>query len=180
MPARVPTPAGPMATRRATAPSRRRRYASGAGPGSADSRPAAALAPPGADPGGGRGRGRAGRGRRGLGRGRLRRPPLTTTAIAAKTDPGLVDVISTLGYEHGTAEGTGMVLTSNGEILTNNHVVAGATSIKVSDIGNGRTYTAKVVGYSDSNDVAVLKLANASGLATITTGDSSAVAVGQR
>ena len=106
--------------------------------------------------------------------------PLTTSAIAAKTDPGLVDVISTLGYEHGTAEGTGMVLTPNGEILTNNHVVAGSTSIKVRDIGNGRTYTAKVVGYSDSNDVAVLKLAGASGLTTITTGDSSAVAVGQK
>ena len=106
--------------------------------------------------------------------------PLTTSAIAAKTDPGLVDVISTLGYQHGTAEGTGMVLTGDGEILTNNHVVAGSTSIKVRDIGNGRTYTAKVVGYSDSNDVAVLKLAGASGLATITTGDSSAVAVGQK
>jgi S1-C subfamily serine protease len=72
-----------------------------------------------------------------------------------------------------------MVLTPNGEVLTNNHVVAGATSIKVRDIGNGRTYTANVAGYSDSNDVAVLRLAGASGLATVKIGDSGGVAVGQ-
>ena len=71
---------------------------------------------------------------------------LSTAQIASRVDPALVDVISTLGYQHGTAAGTGMVLTSNGEVLTNNHVVAGATSIQVRDIGNGRTYAAQVVG----------------------------------
>ena len=105
---------------------------------------------------------------------------LTTAAIASQTNPGLVDVISTLGYQHGTAEGTGMVLTPTGEVLTNNHVVAGATSIKVRDIGNGRTYTAKVVGYSDRNDVAVLQLAGASGLSTVTIGDSIPRLAGQK
>lgn len=104
---------------------------------------------------------------------------LTTAQIASQTNPGLVDVISTLGYQHGVAEGTGMVLTPNGEVLTNNHVVAGSTSIKVRDIGNGRTYAASVVGYSDSNDVAVLRLAGASGLATVKVGDSNSAAVGQ-
>jgi S1-C subfamily serine protease len=104
---------------------------------------------------------------------------LTTAEIASQTNPGLVDVISTLGYQHGTAEGTGMVLTSAGEVLTNNHVVAGATSVKVRDIGNGRTYTANVVGYSDSNDVALLQLNGASGLRTVTVGDSSSATVGQ-
>jgi len=104
---------------------------------------------------------------------------LTTAQIASQTNPGLVDVISTLGYQHGTAEGTGMVLTSNGEVLTNNHVVAGATSITVRDIGNGRTYTARVAGYSDSNDVAVLRLVGASGLATVKIGNSGSAAVGQ-
>jgi S1-C subfamily serine protease len=73
-----------------------------------------------------------------------------------------------------------MVLTSTGEVLTNNHVVAGATSIKVRDIGDGRTYSAKVVGYSDSKDVAVLQLTDASGLATVSIGNSSTVAAGQR
>jgi S1-C subfamily serine protease len=104
---------------------------------------------------------------------------LSTAEIASQTNPGLVDVISTLGYQQATAEGTGMVLTSNGEVLTNNHVVAGATSIKVRDIGNDRTYTAKVVGYSESNDVAVLQLAGATDLSTITIGNSSTAKVGQ-
>jgi S1-C subfamily serine protease len=105
--------------------------------------------------------------------------PLTATEIATQTDPGLVDVISTLGYQHGTAEGTGMVLTPNGEILTNNHVVAGSTSVKVRDIGNGKTYPAKVVGYSDNDDVAVLQLTGASGLSTVSIGNSDAVKAGQ-
>src|SRR5215469_14239364 len=69
--------------------------------------------------------------------------PLTTAQIAAKVDPGLVDVVTTLGYQNGQAAGTGMVLTPNGEVLTNNHVIDGATSIKATDVGNGRTYTAK-------------------------------------
>jgi S1-C subfamily serine protease len=103
---------------------------------------------------------------------------LTTSQIASRVDPGLVDVISTLGYEDDTAEGTGIVLTSNGEILTNNHVVEEATSIKVRDIGNDKTYTAKVVGYDEKDDVAVLQLEDASGLTTATTGNSSTTTVG--
>ena len=104
---------------------------------------------------------------------------LSTSAIVSRTDPGLVDVISTLSYQHGTAEGTGMVLTSSGEVLTNNHVVAGATSVQVRDVGNGRTYTARVVGYSDTNDVAVLQLQGASDLSTVSIGNSSGLTQGQ-
>jgi S1-C subfamily serine protease len=99
--------------------------------------------------------------------------PLTTSQIASKVDPGLVDVVSTLGYQGGEAAGTGMVLTSSGEVLTNNHVIDGATSIKVTDVGNGRTYTAKVVGYDSSHDVAVLQLVGASGLSTVSLGSAS-------
>jgi S1-C subfamily serine protease len=106
-------------------------------------------------------------------------PTLTTSQIAAKTDPGLVDVVSTLGYQQAEAAGTGMVLTSSGEVLTNNHVISGATSIKVTDIGNGQTYTAKVVGYAQTKDIAVLQLQGASGLKTVNLGDSSTAAVGQ-
>ena len=104
---------------------------------------------------------------------------LTTAQVAAKVDPGLVDVVSTLGYQDGEAAGTGMVLTSTGEVLTNNHVIDGATSIKVTDIGNGRTYTAKVVGYNKTKDVAVLQLVNASGLTTVSL-SSSGVQSGQK
>ncbi len=106
------------------------------------------------------------------------RTALSASQIAARVDPGLVDVVSTLGDEQATAAGTGIVLTSNGEILTNNHVIDGATSIKVTDVGNGRTYTAKVVGYDATQDVAVIQLQNASGLTVASLGDSSTVQTG--
>jgi S1-C subfamily serine protease len=93
--------------------------------------------------------------------------------------PGLVDINTNLGYQGAAAAGTGIVLTSNGEILTNNHVIDGATSIKVTDLGNGQTYNATVVGYDRTQDVAVLQLQGASGLRTATLGDSSAVTVGE-
>jgi S1-C subfamily serine protease len=104
---------------------------------------------------------------------------LTTAQIAAKVNPGLVDVVSTLGYQNGKAAGTGMVLTSTGEVLTNNHVIDGATSIKVRDVGNGHTYGAKVVGYDKTHDVAVLQMVNASGLKTVSL-SSSGVQSGQK
>jgi S1-C subfamily serine protease len=106
------------------------------------------------------------------------RTPLSASQIAQRVDPALVDVVSTEGAQGATAAGTGIVLTSNGEVLTNNHVIRGATSIKVTDVGNGRTYTAKVVGYDASRDVAVIQLQNASGLTTANLGDSSSVQTG--
>ena len=105
---------------------------------------------------------------------------LSTSQIASRVDPAIVDVTSTLGYQHATAKGTGIVLTSNGEILTNNHVINGATSVSVTDVGNGKTYKATVVGYNESHDIAVLQLSGASGLTTATTGDSSTVQVGDK
>ena len=106
------------------------------------------------------------------------RTPLSASQIAQRVDPALVDIVTTLGYKGASAAGTGIVLTSDGEVLTNNHVIRGATSIKVTDVGNGRTYTAKVVGYDASKDVAVIKLQNASGLTTANLGDSSSVQTG--
>jgi len=73
--------------------------------------------------------------------------------------------------------GTGMVLTSDGQILTNNHVVAGASEIHVTIPGQG-VQTATVVGVDPTDDVALLQLSGVSGLNTVTIGDSSAVAVG--
>lgn len=103
---------------------------------------------------------------------------LTTSQIVSKTDPAVVDVVSTLGNQNGTASGTGIVLTSSGEVLTNNHVINGATSIKVRDVGNGQAYTASVVGYDATHDVAVIQLQGASGLQTADLGNSSTVSVG--
>jgi S1-C subfamily serine protease len=105
---------------------------------------------------------------------------LTTAQIATQTDPGLVDVVTNLGLQQAQAAGTGVVLTPSGEILTNNHVIKGATSIKVRDIGNGRTYAAKVVGYNQSRDIAVIQAVGASGLQTAALGDSSTVKVGDK
>ncbi len=103
---------------------------------------------------------------------------LSTSQIASRVDPALVDVVATDGDQQATSAGTGIVLTSNGEVLTNNHVINGATSLKVTDVGNGKTYTAKVVGYDASHDVAVIQLQNASGLTVASLGDSSAVKAG--
>ena len=100
------------------------------------------------------------------------------TAAANKVVPGIVNVDTQLGLQNGEGAGTGIVLTSDGEILTNNHVVEGATKISVTDLGNGRTYPATVVGYDRSDDLAVVKLSGASGLQTAPLGNSDRVAVG--
>jgi S1-C subfamily serine protease len=91
---------------------------------------------------------------------------------------GVVVVNTNLAYENGEAAGTGMVLTSSGEVLTNNHVINGATTIRVVVPGTGRGYAAKVLGYDRSEDVALLQLARASNLKTVTP-DTSALTVGQ-
>jgi S1-C subfamily serine protease len=93
---------------------------------------------------------------------------------------GIVDIYTTLGYENGIAAGTGMILSRSGEVLTNNHVIAGATKFKVVDVTTHRRYSATVVGYSVSRDIAVLHLAHASGLRTVTLGASVPLQVGQR
>jgi len=100
------------------------------------------------------------------------------SAVAAEVDPGVVDITTRLAYEGGEAAGTGMVLSSSGVVLTNNHVVEGATSISVTDVGNGRTYNASVVGTDKTDDIAVIQLQGASGLPTVSMGDSSSVSVG--
>lgn len=82
---------------------------------------------------------------------------------------GVVDIYTKLKYQQARAAGTGMILTSDGEVLTNNHVVEGATKIKVIVVATHRTYTASVVGTDKIDDVAVLQLANASGLSTVQT-----------
>jgi S1-C subfamily serine protease len=106
------------------------------------------------------------------------RTALSASEIASRVDPALVDVVSTDGDQQAMSAGTGIVLSANGVVLTNNHVIDGATSIKVTDVGNGKTYTASVVGYDASHDVAVLQLQGASGLTVASLGDSSGVQTG--
>jgi S1-C subfamily serine protease len=98
---------------------------------------------------------------------------------AAPVGTGVVVIDTNLGYQGGTAAGTGIVLTSSGEVLTNNHVISGATTVKVVLPGTGHSYTAHVVGYDRTGDVAVIQLQGASNLKTLSLGGSSNPTVGQ-
>ena len=103
----------------------------------------------------------------------------TSVGLAtAAQQKGVVTVVSVLRYQNAESAGTGMILTSNGEILTNNHVIDGATSVTVTIASTGKSYRADVVGTDPSDDVAVLQLRGASGLATANVGDSSSASVG--
>jgi S1-C subfamily serine protease len=100
--------------------------------------------------------------------------------VVARVDAQLVDINTQIDGGEGAAAGTGMVLTPSGVVLTNNHVIQEASSIEATDIGNGQTYAAKVIGYDERRDIAVLQLEGASGLASVTLGDSASVTRGGR
>src|SRR6185312_5146679 len=89
------------------------------------------------------------------------------SATAAQCAGG-VDINTVINYGAAAAAGTGIVLSSDGEILTNNRVI----------VSTGKPSTATVVGDDPTDDVAVLQLSGASGLTTATLADSSSVAVG--
>jgi S1-C subfamily serine protease len=97
--------------------------------------------------------------------------------LVSRVDSEVVDLDTILDGGSGAAAGTGMVLTPTGIVLTNNHVIEGASTIQATDIGNGQSYTATVIGYDERRDIAVLQLEGASGLATVTLGNSANVNV---
>jgi S1-C subfamily serine protease len=99
-------------------------------------------------------------------------------APVATPIPGIVDIYTKLGLQGEAAAGTGIVLTSSGIVLTNNHVIRGATSVKVVDLDNGRTYKGTVLGYAVGADVAAVQLLNASGLPSAPLGTSSGLHTG--
>ena len=102
-------------------------------------------------------------------------------ASQAKPSPtkGVVVVNTNLGLQNGAAAGTGIVLTKDGEVITNSHVIAGATAIKVIVPATKRSYVADVIGYDLADDVALLKLEGASNLTTATMGNSAKLKKGQ-
>jgi len=104
--------------------------------------------------------------------------PLNQAAVEAKVKPGLVDIDATLTYQDETAEGTGMILSPTGLVLTNNHVIDGATSVVVTLAGSRAVYQARVVGYDNTDDVALLQLSGASGLSAVSFGNSAQVSLG--
>ena len=101
----------------------------------------------------------------------------SASASRAALTTGVLEIQTRYALSNGAGAGTGMVLTSSGEVLTNNHVIRGATQIRVR-VPGGRTYLARVLGYSISADIALLKLRGASGLRTVSLGNSSTVEIG--
>ncbi|MEU9170937.1 trypsin-like peptidase domain-containing protein [Streptomyces sp. NPDC048420] len=101
----------------------------------------------------------------------------TVAGVAAAVSPSIVEINATSNA--GESTGSGVIITSDGEIITNNHVISGASTIKVST-SDGKTYTAKVVGTDSKKDLALIKLENASGLRTATLGNSDGVQVGDQ
>jgi S1-C subfamily serine protease len=93
-------------------------------------------------------------------------------------EPGVVDIQSNLQYLGGTAEATGMVISSNGLVLTNNHVIDQTTGLTATLVSNGQKYSARWLGYDKTDDVSVIQLEGASGLKTVPLGNSSAVKIG--
>jgi S1-C subfamily serine protease len=102
----------------------------------------------------------------------------TTTTAPSTSTKGVVLVTTNLAYENANAAGTGIVLTKTGEILTNNHVIRGATTINVIVPATGRKYSASVIGYDISDDVALLKVSGATNLAVATRGNSATLKIG--
>jgi S1-C subfamily serine protease len=99
-------------------------------------------------------------------------------AAIKAVEPGVVDIQSNLQYLGGTAEATGMVISSNGLVLTNNHVIDQTTGLTATLVSNGQKFSAKWLGYDKADDVSVIQLVGASGLKTVPLGDSTNVKIG--
>ncbi|MFF0513659.1 S1C family serine protease [Streptomyces sp. NPDC004250] len=101
----------------------------------------------------------------------------TVSGVAKAVSPSIVEISATSNA--GSSTGSGVIITDDGEIITNNHVVSGASSVKVRT-SDGKQYTAEVVGTDSKKDLALIKLENASGLKAASLGDSDAVGVGDQ
>ncbi|NJP35604.1 S1C family serine protease [Micromonospora thermarum] len=103
------------------------------------------------------------------------RKPESLAGVAERVLPSVVTVrVASLG---GTSEGSGFVATADGHVITNDHVVAGATGRASVVFNDGSTAPATVVGQDPESDIAVIKVAK-SGLRPVEFGDSDALAVG--
>ena len=106
------------------------------------------------------------------------RAPLDQSVLLSQVVPGLVDINTTLGYQGAVGAGTGILLSPDGEVLTNNHVIEGATDITAVSLANSRTYPVDVIGFDRASDIALVRLRGATGLPTAILGTSSTLAVG--
>lgn len=97
-------------------------------------------------------------------------------AIRDKVDDSVLNINTTL--DNGAAAGTGILISSQGLAITNNHVIADSTSIRVEVAATGKTYSATVLGYNIVDDVAVIQLEDASGLKAADLGSSEGLTIG--
>ncbi|MBO0687555.1 MAG: trypsin-like peptidase domain-containing protein, partial [Candidatus Dormibacteraeota bacterium] len=107
---------------------------------------------------------------------------LNTQSVFNKVSPAVVDINTLVDVGNGRqtpAAGTGMIVTSSGEVLTNNHVVEGSTSITVTIPGRSGQHSGKVLGIDRTDDVALVQIQGASNLPTVSFGNSSKLTVGQ-
>ena len=107
---------------------------------------------------------------------------LSTQAIAARVIPAVVDINTTIqtASASGHAAGTGLILSSSGNVLTNNHVVEGAISVRVAIQGRSGAYTADVIGVDPADDLAVIHIENVSNLPMVTMADSASLRIGDK
>jgi S1-C subfamily serine protease len=101
--------------------------------------------------------------------------PLDPSGIVGSVGPQVVDISTKFGYNNAVGAGTGIVIDPGGVILTNNHVISGATDISAFAVGNGQTYAVDVIGYDRTADVAVLQLRGGGGLPAANIGGGVAV-----
>jgi serine protease Do len=106
--------------------------------------------------------------------------PADVQAILAKVEPAVVSIDTTGVRRGGEVEGagTGMILTADGEVLTNDHVIAGASSVTVTLFGQTIPLPAKVIGTDPTQDLALLQIEGQHGLPTVELGDSNQALVG--
>jgi S1-C subfamily serine protease len=109
--------------------------------------------------------------------------PRDVQAVLYQVEPAVVAIDSQSGGSSGSgdvveAAGTGMILTPGGEVLTNNHVVSGATSVTVTLFGQTKALPAHVLGTDPGVDVALVQIDHASNLPTVEFGDSARTRVG--
>lgn len=115
----------------------------------------------------------------GVSAGGVKLAPAMEAADTMRVEPGVVRIDTTLDFQSATGTGTGVVLSPDGIVLTNNHVIRGASHITATNIGNGQTYPADVLGYDRKSDIAVLQLRGAGGLPVAPIGDSASVGIGE-
>jgi S1-C subfamily serine protease len=105
-------------------------------------------------------------------------PGFDVDAIAARVTPAVVNIFTTLGDGDGETAGTGIVITPDGKVLTNNHVIEDSSEIRVQVGGEGSMLDATTIGYDAEDDIALLQIEDVSGLETAVLGDPSDVEPG--